>query len=444
MTEKAKTILIGCFIIIACLATIGVLLFLRPSVGDGKKKLFVCFTSIEKIQIGTRVTFAGQAVGEVIAIDPIYDARSQPTGRQGHVCFYELELAIDSHTVVYDTDEVTVHTTGLLGERTIAIIPKAVKKGQPSYPVTDQVMYGKSGDPVEEMLTQITSIGNKAGETFDHLNEILEQNKAEIPVALKAIKDAATQIRGSFAMINSTHLVENVSEAVQSVQEASKQFHHLLADLNEKKVADSISRVSHNLVEITDALNQSGDLRSIVSNVKEITGTLHEKLPCILQDCKKITSNFATFSEAMSPEGSIAKFFRSDEFYLQTTDIMSKINVLLNDVNNYGVLFHLNKTWQRERMIRMNLFSRLSCPESFKYYFDQEMSRITLSLSRIEMSLQKARCNRTSNALFKDKEFNATFSELINRLADIEETLQIYRQQFIETKLERKPYACVR
>jgi phospholipid/cholesterol/gamma-HCH transport system substrate-binding protein len=138
----------------------------------------------------------------------------------------------------------------------------------------------------------------------------------------------------------------------------------------------------------------------------------------------------------MSPEGSIGKFFKNDEFYLQTTDILSKANVLLNDVNNYGVLFHLNKTWQRERLIRMNLLSELSCPEAFSNYFDTEMNRITLSLSRIEMSLRKARCTRNCNALFKDKEFNSSFSELLQRLSDVEETLQIYRQQFIETRLK--------
>ncbi|MDR3625148.1 MAG: MlaD family protein [Chlamydiales bacterium] len=443
MTEKAKTILIGCFIIIACLATIGVLLFLRPSVGDGKKKLYVCFTSIEKIQIGTRVTFAGQAVGEVIAIDPIYDARSQPTGRYGHVCFYELELAIDSHTVVYDTDEVTVHTTGLLGERTIAIIPRAVKKGQPSYPVTDQIMYGKSGDPVEEMLNQLSSIGNKAGETFDQLREILQQNKAEIPHVLKSIREAAFQIRTSFATINASHVIENLNETIHSIKETSKRFDIFLGAINEKEVVSSLSKIAKNISEITDAINRPEDLQTIVSNIREVSNSAKEHFPTILQDFRRIACNVSNFSSSMSPTGSIGKLFKNDEFYLQVTNLMSKANILLADVNNYGVLFHLNKTWQRERMIRMNLLSKLRCPEAFTLFFDEEMNRITLSLSRIEMSLRKAACSRNCNAIFDNKEFNSDFSELLQRLNDVEETLQIYRQQFIESRLRCNSSICV-
>jgi phospholipid/cholesterol/gamma-HCH transport system substrate-binding protein len=46
-------------------------------------------------------------------------------------------------------------------------------------------------------------------------------------------------------------------------------------------------------------------------------------------------------------EGTVGKFLTSDNTYLQLTAILKKIDTLLNDLNHYGLLFHLNKKWQR-------------------------------------------------------------------------------------------------
>lgn len=355
MPEKVKTVLIGGFIIIACLSILGVLLFLRPSVGDGKKKLFVCFTSIEKIQLGTRVTFAGKPVGEVVAIREIYDARSQPTGRYGHICFYELELAIDSKTVVYDTDEIALHTTGLMGEKTIAIIPKSVPKGTPSYPVTDQIMYGKSSDAVEDTLNQIAQLSSKASGVIDQIHTILVEDK------------------------------EPLHEAIV------------------------------NIMNITESLaSKRGDIAVIIDNLHHMTDRL------------------AVFSDSMNPAGSLGKFLQDDTAYLQLVQLMSKANVMMDDVNNYGVLFHLDKGWQRERMRRMNLLAKLSTAKEFSCYFEDEMGQINISLARIAKALAKAQKARACYGVVHDKDFNSQYSELMGRLQDVEETLEVYRQQLIE------------
>lgn len=413
MTDKVKTILIGSFIIISCLAFIGVLLFLRPSVGDGKKTLFVCFTSIEKIQIGTRVTFAGKPIGEVVAIDPIYDARNQPTGRSGHVCFYELELKVDSHTVIYDTDEITVHTTGLLGERTIAIIPKAVKKGQPSYPVTDQILYGKSGDPIEETLNQIISIGNKAGEAIDHINEILQNNKAEIPLTLKAIKDASTQIKTTFETVNNSHLIVRLNDTVSDIDNTSKKLDRILAQWDQNGIGESVPRFTKNIADFSEAINDKDTIRSLLKN---LDGT---------------AANFKTFSDSMSPTGTIAKLFKGDDIYMQLSSAMTKANILFSDINDYGILFHNNKSWQRERAKRINLLNQLCSGKEFRAFFDEEMNKISLSLCRIAQSLQKAQTTNRCSVL-RDPCFKDGYKEMLHRISNMEEMLQVYEQQLID------------
>src|ERR1700722_15350941 len=106
--NSVKNMLIGVFIIAACSLLIGIVMFLKPSVGDGKKTLYVRFANINAIDIGTRVTYAGKPVGEVVAISEIYHARSQPVDSEGHFYFYQLTLKVDSSVVVYNTDDISL------------------------------------------------------------------------------------------------------------------------------------------------------------------------------------------------------------------------------------------------------------------------------------------------------------------------------------------------
>ena len=145
MGEQTKNMLIGIFVIVACITTTWLILFLKPSVGDGKQTLYVRFANINQINIGTRVLFAGKPVGEVVAIQEIHDARKKPLSDVlGEIYYYQLVLKIDSSIRVYDTDEITIQTLGLLGEKSIAIIPKVPPKGAVPKLVGHEPVYAQS------------------------------------------------------------------------------------------------------------------------------------------------------------------------------------------------------------------------------------------------------------------------------------------------------------
>ncbi|MDP1880257.1 MAG: MlaD family protein, partial [Parachlamydiaceae bacterium] len=76
MGAAIKNILIGVFVILAVCVIVFMLLFLHPSVGDNAKTLRVRFADIDKVNIGTRVTYAGRPVGEVVSITELPDART--------------------------------------------------------------------------------------------------------------------------------------------------------------------------------------------------------------------------------------------------------------------------------------------------------------------------------------------------------------------------------
>ncbi len=114
MTDRVKNILIGLFVTGALAVLIAFVLFLKPTIGDGKKMLSVRFTNIAGISVGTRVTFAGKPVGEVIHIRELSKARDH-ADEQGRIYLYQLTLKIDSSVDVYSSDEISIKTTGLMG-----------------------------------------------------------------------------------------------------------------------------------------------------------------------------------------------------------------------------------------------------------------------------------------------------------------------------------------
>ena len=84
--------------------------------------------------MGTRVTFAGKPVGEVVQINEVANAREETPDDTGRVFSINSRLKVDSSVEFYPTDEIAVRTTGLMGEKSVAILPKALPKGKPANP----------------------------------------------------------------------------------------------------------------------------------------------------------------------------------------------------------------------------------------------------------------------------------------------------------------------
>ena len=130
MADQLKNLMIGLFVIAAAFIVIFILMFLHPRIGDEGKILHARFTDIDKVTIGTRVTYAGKPVGEVIEIKEVEEGRKGPRDANGHIYLYDLTLRVDSGVQVYNTDEVSLRTSGLLGEKNVEITPNAAEEDQ--------------------------------------------------------------------------------------------------------------------------------------------------------------------------------------------------------------------------------------------------------------------------------------------------------------------------
>lgn len=253
MNEQSKNIAIGSVVIIAIALLTSILLFLHPSFGDEKIRLHAKFASIDKISVGSRVSYAGRAVGKVLHIEHLPRESAQPASPNAPIYIYDLLLGIDSSVALYDCDEISIGTSGLMGERYISITPKHPKNRPARLLSANETILAHAPIDAQETFTKIASA------------------------------------------------VSNI-ERITSVLNATEGLEHLIKSAT-----------------------------TMCNTINDTSETLHE---------------LAT--QISAGEGSVGKLLANDDFYTKSVALVNRLDLLMSDVNRYGVLFHLNKSWQRE------------------------------------------------------------------------------------------------
>lgn len=400
MIDQAKNFMIGLFVIAAISIVVFILLFLHPSIGNEELVLRVRFADIDKITVGTRVTFAGKPIGEVVAINEVEDVEEKRIGRNGKVYVYELILKADSSINVYNTDEIAAKTSGLLGEKSVVITPLPAKPGESLKVVSNDILYANEEGSVEDTLKELRTIGNKVEAALDSINEAF-------------------------------------------------------TDLNKQRLFEKMATTADNLKSITSALNKPEEWSQTLSNFHSLSEKMNHSWKTVdlsLKNISKASKNVRDFTDdgavmiadVKQGKGTIGGLLRKDELYLKTNALLAKANVTLNDINHYGLLFHSDKNWQRLRARRMNLLQKLQNPEEFSNFFNDEVDQITTSLSRVDMVLRDKESINASCCLMSDDAFTQVFSELLKRVKELEESLNMYNQQLFDASSEivQKTSAC--
>ena len=395
MGEQTKNFLIGVFVIVACVLVFWLVMFLKPHVGNNKEILYVRFSDINKINVGTRVMFAGKPVGEVSAIEEIHDARDQPTDELGRVYFYQLTLKVDSSVKVYNTDEITIQTSGLLGEKSIAIIPKAPPKGVVPKLITNQPVYAESVDPIDKVFIEISEVSNSVEETFKEATKWMKSHGEELASTIRSFGSAMDEIQVTVGDMNQNDIVPELKDGIHNFATAMGQIQDAMAAMNQK-----------------DTFNNLGD---VISNIDVVT------------------------SDLAAGKGTLGMLIKDDDLYLNTVSIMGKISTLMNDINHYGILFHLNKGWQRTRTQRANLLNALKTPQEFKDYFESEVDQINTSMARLSMLIDRADQTPERRVILQSELFKKDFAELLRQADELTDNLRLYNQQLIDSQCGNDP-----
>jgi len=405
MPASIKTVLIGIFVLIAAGIIISLLLFIHPTVGDNAKTLRIRFTDVDKIDVGTRITYAGHPVGEVISVKEVPEARTGRLNFEGDVYIYEIIAKVDSSVDVYNSDEITVRTSGLLGEKNIEINPMPPLKDQPLFKVENQILYAVPVGSVESTLKAFAEVTKKINETLEDIQVSIKTIQQE------EIVEGVSKITKNLVEI--THALnqpEKWSQAVDHVTELAEK-----ANTSWKTVDDTIQ----NAYSISDDVKKSwpkvdrtiDELHLASVNTKDIT-----------QTAKQLVEN------TRQGQGTIGQLLVGNDLYLQLKSVMHKGSNLMGDINQYGLLFQTNKRWQRLEAQRRQLVQTLSDPTQFSNYFNKEMNQISASLSDVSMILNQSDYN-DPRSLYFNPEFTTKFYQLMKNVEGMEETIKLYNEQ---------------
>lgn len=400
MTEKMKNILIGLFVAAAVTIMIAMVLFLEPRIGDGKKTLEVRFANIAGIVVGTRVTFAGRPVGEVVAIREIKDARSEPSDETGRVYFYQLGIKIDSSVDVYSSDEIAIRTTGLMGEKSIAILPKAPAKGKTSHLVENEVLIANSVDPLENTFSQVAKAANRLQEAIISFDHWFNSNSGTLSHSLQNLDSFLGRGDALLSSVEETKLVPNLRDSTDLLND---NLRLLREGLDQGQLLNKAASLAENLDKAAESFNIDGAMA--------------------LRNINQFTQDLA------SGTGTIGRLISHDDFYLRVNSLLSKADTLMNDVNHYGILFQYDKHWQRSRTKKANFLKALDTPKEFRDYFEGEVDSITTSLGRLTELLDRAEEERVK--IVENEDFKKQFGMLMRSVQSLSDSVKLYNQGLV-------------
>lgn len=367
--------LIGLFVVVACFLIVGIVLFIKPGVGNGRQVIKVHFTNINGINVGTRVLLAGRPIGEVYSIEQIPQAREQTQNEFGQVYFYLVTLHIDSHVTIFTSDKIAISTSGLLGEKQVDIIPRPFLRSTKNIVVTENSeIYAESGDLLESAFNEISALSNKMEEALDRVINWMDQYGGDLGAAIQSFGRASSEIAKTVKSLNDLNVPQQIHDTIASVQTGFQKVNDMLDVLGEG--------------------NFSKNLAITMSNFSDVSSTIADG------------------------KGTVGRLIEDDTLYIQVSAAVSKMNRLMDDMNNYGLLFWHNKKWLRSREERLAVYQQLNNPQAFRYYLNQESESINASLSRLNELAKRA--EETDNA--------STFTdnpELWKNLKTLKEELEV-------------------
>ncbi|MBS0625245.1 MAG: MCE family protein [Verrucomicrobia bacterium] len=402
MTDQLKNILIGLFVVAAITIVVAMILFLKPTVGDGKKTLHARFANIAGINVGTRVSFAGKPVGEVISIEEVYNAREVPTDETGRVYFYQLTLKVDSSVDIYNTDEVAIRTTGLMGEKSIAILPKAPPKGKIPKLIDSEIIYANSVDPLENTFNQMSKVATKIQTAVDNLDQWFEENRDPL-----------------------THAISSLDSTLKSVDK-------ILTSADEQKLIPSLRESSDLLSQNLRLIRTSLDEDQMLHKAADLMANLNKAAESFNVDGAQTLKNLNLISRDIATgTGTLGRLINSDDFYLRVNSLLGKGETLMNDINHYGVLFQYDKKWQRSRTKRANLLKSLDSPKEFHNYFEGEVDTITTSLGRLTELLERAQESTERTKILQSEAFRRDFASLLRQVQSLTDSIKLYNEELV-------------
>lgn len=162
--------------------------------------------------------------------------------------------------------------------------------------------------------------------------------------------------------------VERVTEACPMYGDSCDPLENTMQQLIHlgKTVESVLLTLSASMQQHSLSLGQTlQHLSQATSEVNAFTKTMNSshfipKLTEVLTYIQSVCNDINSFSQSViHGNGTLGKICQEEQFYYHLESIVKKADLLLDDINRYGLLFNLNKQWQKEKVRRANCSSLL-------------------------------------------------------------------------------------
>lgn len=380
---KIRSMIIGAFTVFGIAILVWAIFFFTPSVGDNKNKMTINFANIEGIDSGTRVTYAGKPVGEVVDIEYIPREDNHSVDSFGNPFTYAVTVKLDSSVHVYSTDLIVIKTSGLLGEKSIAIIPRVPSEGENPQSVLGGTIYANSEDPLSSTLKTVQEASEEITKVMATVSQILMQNQDLIHQSMQSLDKT----------------LKNISSMIQYASQVD-----LIGNMNQSVI---------NFGKMTQNLDQT------LTQIKEMQ--VLEKVDATMDHLAVITENIA------AGKGTLGKLVNDPTLYIRTLALIDRVNQLAYDLNHFGLLFHRNRLWKIEQSKRLEKMENLSTPTAFAEAFELDLDQVNEALDQVSKMVDQAEMG--NEAILETKEFKRSFIELMHQVNRLQKLTELYNQK---------------
>ncbi|MEI6243142.1 MAG: MlaD family protein, partial [Chlamydiota bacterium] len=233
MSETKKNLYLGLFILAAIATLAWLILFINPTTGDGGKLLHVRFSDISGISVKTRVCYAGNPVGGVTAIKKLKNVTEADD--LGRLYVYELTLKVDSSVEVYDKDQISLNTSGLMGERSVGISPKAPIVGKTPKLITQETLFAKSNGQLENLIGQFTNLSQKLEHFVVDFQSWFSENSPALTHVVRSCSTNMNLIEDTLTQVKNQNMVEKTGRILDQVEKSTNSLNKLTQNIEQGK-----------------------------------------------------------------------------------------------------------------------------------------------------------------------------------------------------------------
>ncbi|MDA8773879.1 MlaD family protein [Chlamydiia bacterium] len=321
------TVSLGLFIALGLTVMGRMALYLRTSYSKESREIQVLFNNIERIRIGTRVSYAGKTIGEITRVEFPDNYRNIYINDQLYP--FKVTFNVDKQIPLYDTDIIKPVTSGLMGEKTITILPHTTTESQEvDYENHHFIIKPELG--INELVQVATETTYELKKSIEVIHETLETDFKQTTQSINEISSTVNKT------LKTMFTSESINLTLDNLLESSEKIKEFVTDLNKDNVTENIKSVIANIESSTN------NISNLLDKSNKFLETIDESSLNITDSISHILSDVNNLIEGLNNITSVNN--RSE-----LNEILVNVREVSRDLSTYGLLYGNNKKWKAQK-----------------------------------------------------------------------------------------------